>query len=177
MPALFIHAAAAAAAEAVVVDVRRCCCGRLERERDIFVFQSCPEEDRWVRAKTERLGPVDAAVSSDLVSTRMPSTATSSPKCAEIHSYRHVWVCQAAAASAAAAGFVFSNAFPAFADGPYSLPDLPYPYEALEPYIDAATMKVCFGESAYICRRFTALWCDVIQYGTETPPTTFTLNA
>ncbi|CAN0285234.1 unnamed protein product [Pylaiella littoralis] len=48
---------------------------------------------------------------------------------------------KAAAASAAAAGFVFSNAFPAFADGPYSLPDLPYPYEALEPYIDAATMK------------------------------------
>lgn len=49
---------------------------------------------------------------------------------------------QTAAATAAAAGFVFSNSFPAFADGPYSLPDLPYPYEALEPYIDAATMKV-----------------------------------
>ncbi len=37
---------------------------------------------------------------------------------------------------------MFSNSFPAFADGPYTLPDLPYPYEALEPYIDAATMKV-----------------------------------
>ncbi|CAM9905069.1 unnamed protein product, partial [Ectocarpus sp. 12 AP-2014] len=48
---------------------------------------------------------------------------------------------KAAAASAAAAGFVFSNSFPAFADGPYTLPDLPYPYDALEPYIDAATMK------------------------------------
>jgi len=30
---------------------------------------------------------------------------------------------------------------PAYADGPYTLPDLPYPYEALEPFIDAATMK------------------------------------
>lgn len=49
---------------------------------------------------------------------------------------------QTAAATAVAAGAVFSGAFPAAADGPYTLPDLPYPYEALEPYIDAATMKV-----------------------------------
>eukprot|EP00904_Undaria_pinnatifida_P002048 jgi/Undpi1/11844/HiC_scaffold_4.g01543.m1 len=47
-----------------------------------------------------------------------------------------------AAATAVAAGAVFSGAFPAAADGPYVLPDLPYPYESLEPYIDAATMKV-----------------------------------
>lgn len=39
---------------------------------------------------------------------------------------------------------MFSGAFPAAADGPYFVPDLPYPYEALEPHIDAATMKVCF---------------------------------
>lgn len=49
---------------------------------------------------------------------------------------------QAAASSALAAGVMFSGAFPAAADGPYVLPDLPYPYDALEPYIDAATMKV-----------------------------------
>lgn len=54
---------------------------------------------------------------------------------------------QTAAATAAAAGFVFSNSFPAMADGPYTLPDLPYPYEALEPYIDAATMKVCANQN------------------------------
>mmetsp|Transcript_17612 Transcript_17612/g.22195 ORF Transcript_17612/g.22195 Transcript_17612/m.22195 type:complete len:187 (+) Transcript_17612:86-646(+) len=30
---------------------------------------------------------------------------------------------------------------PAYAEGPYTLPDLPYAYDALEPYIDAATMK------------------------------------
>lgn len=46
-----------------------------------------------------------------------------------------------AGASAAALGVVFSGALSAPADGPYVLPDLPYPYEALEPHIDAATMK------------------------------------
>lgn len=49
---------------------------------------------------------------------------------------------KAASASAAAAAVVFSGALSAPADGPYTLPDLPYPYEALEPHIDAATMKV-----------------------------------
>lgn len=49
---------------------------------------------------------------------------------------------QAAGASAAAAAVAFSGVMPAAADGPYSLPDLPYAYEALEPHIDAATMKV-----------------------------------
>ncbi|CAM9312875.1 unnamed protein product [Discosporangium mesarthrocarpum] len=45
------------------------------------------------------------------------------------------------AAVTAAASLVFSGASPAAADGPYVLPDLPYPYDALEPHIDAATMK------------------------------------
>ena len=26
---------------------------------------------------------------------------------------------------------------------PFTLPDLPYPYDALEPHIDAETMRIC----------------------------------
>jgi len=29
---------------------------------------------------------------------------------------------------------------------PYKLPDLPYKYEALEPYLDSATMKIHHGK-------------------------------
>jgi len=49
---------------------------------------------------------------------------------------------QTGAATVTATGLAFlTTAEPARADGPYVLPDLPYAYEALEPHIDAATMK------------------------------------
>lgn len=46
--------------------------------------------------------------------------------------------------AAVGAGLLLTTGFNQAAnaqDGPYSLPPLPYPYEALEPHIDAATMK------------------------------------
>lgn len=49
---------------------------------------------------------------------------------------------QVMGASATAAGLLLAGTMPAMADGPYTLPDLPYGYDALEPYIDSATMKV-----------------------------------
>uniref|UniRef100_A0A7S3XQ20 Superoxide dismutase [Fe] n=1 Tax=Heterosigma akashiwo TaxID=2829 RepID=A0A7S3XQ20_HETAK len=46
----------------------------------------------------------------------------------------------AAALGSAAFSLAGGNS-PAYADGPYTLPDLPYAYDALEPIIDSATMK------------------------------------
>jgi hypothetical protein len=43
-------------------------------------------------------------------------------------------------AAALATGAAIVTASPARANA-YALPDLPYPFEALEPYIDAPTMK------------------------------------
>eukprot|EP00612_Vaucheria_litorea_P003115 CAMPEP_0171461736 /NCGR_PEP_ID=MMETSP0945-20130129/6061_1 /TAXON_ID=109269 /ORGANISM="Vaucheria litorea, Strain CCMP2940" /LENGTH=247 /DNA_ID=CAMNT_0011988135 /DNA_START=114 /DNA_END=857 /DNA_ORIENTATION=- len=49
---------------------------------------------------------------------------------------------ETSAVTIAAAGMgLLASSSPVRADGPYYLPDLPYGYEALEPSIDAATMK------------------------------------
>jgi len=42
----------------------------------------------------------------------------------------------------AAARRLYPQTAPAPPGGPYSLPPLPYPYDALEPYIDAQTMQI-----------------------------------
>lgn len=64
-------------------------------------------------------------------------------------------VVQVAATSAAVTGLLVAGATPAVADGPYFLPDLPFPYDALEPHIDTATMKVRHLEAPV---RFAALF-------------------
>lgn len=48
----------------------------------------------------------------------------------------------AATAWGAASGNLAAQGTPAAASGPYTLPPLPYPYDALEPYIDAQTMQI-----------------------------------
>ncbi|MGQ9807322.1 MAG: superoxide dismutase [Armatimonadota bacterium] len=59
----------------------------------------------------------------------------------------------AAAAGAAALGTILpASQVSAQDSGPFTLPDLPYPYDALEPHIDARTMEIHYSKhhAAYV---------------------------
>jgi Fe-Mn family superoxide dismutase len=57
------------------------------------------------------------------------------------------------------AGAVNGLAQPAASDGPFKLPELPYPHDALEPHVDAKTMEVHHGRhhAAYVSNLNKAL--------------------
>jgi Fe-Mn family superoxide dismutase len=97
---------------------------------------------RLQRAAVRMSAPVNADDLDELKARYMPDLVTQQPD-------RRA----AIGLAVAAGGMSMLNALPAFAeDGMFSVPPLPYPYDALEPTIDAATMKFHhdFHHQAYV---------------------------